>query len=62
MTTETIIMTSIARRLEAGTYLPSAPRRVYHAPVVAPERASLASYAGACLCGLLLGLAYLVQP
>lgn len=56
--TEHIIMQSIARRLEAGTYLPKpAPRA---APAASQNHAT--NYAGAALCGVLLALAFMVRP
>jgi len=54
---EHIIMQSIARRLDAGTYLPK-PRHA--APAAAPSNAH--NYVGAALCGVLLALAFMVRP
>ena len=55
---EHIIMQSIARRLDAGTYLPK-PRH-QAAPAAAPSNAP--NYVGAALCGVLLALAFMVRP
>jgi hypothetical protein len=54
---EHIIMQSIARRLDAGTYLPK-PRQA--APAASPSNAP--NYVGAALCGVLLALAFMVRP
>jgi hypothetical protein len=54
---EHIIMQSIARRLDAGTYLPR-PRQA--APIASQNHAP--NYVGAALCGVLLALAFMVRP
>lgn len=64
MTTETLVFTSVARRLEAGTYQPR--------PVAAPSSpvaslppsawAVVAPYVGSALLGAVLALAFMVQP
>lgn len=64
MSTETLVFTSVARRLEAGTYQPR--------PVAAPSSpatalppspwAIVAPYVGSALLGAFLALAFLVQP
>ena len=54
---EHIIMQSIARRIDAGTYRPK-PR-----PQAAPAASqNAANYVGAALCGVLLALAFMVRP
>jgi hypothetical protein len=64
MSTEVLIMTSIARRLEQGTYLPrpvAAPVR----PVASLSRsawAAVAPYLGSALLGAFLALCFMVTP
>jgi hypothetical protein len=64
MSTEVLIMTSIARRLEAGTYLPR-PVAAPSSPVASLSRsawAAVAPYVGSALLGAFLALAFMVTP
>jgi len=64
MTTDVLIFRSVARRLEAGTYLPR--------PIAAPTRpvtelppsawAAVAPYLGSAILGAVLVLAFTVTP
>ena len=63
MTTETLVFTSVARRLEAGTYQPRA--KASSSPVASLSRsawAMVAPYLGSALLGALLALCFAVQP
>jgi hypothetical protein len=64
MTTETIVFRSVARRIEAGTYLPR-PVAAHTRPVASLSRspwAAVAPYLGSALLGAALALAFTVQP
>jgi hypothetical protein len=63
MTTEVLIMTSVARRLEAGTYQPRA--KAPSSPVASLSQsvwAIVAPYLGSALLGAFLALAFMVTP
>lgn len=63
MTTEVLIMTSIARRLDAGTYQPHA--KAPSSPVTELPRsvwAIMAPYLGSALLGAFLAACFMVQP
>ncbi len=63
MTTETLVFTSVARRLEAGTYQPRA--KTPSSPVTALSRspwAVVAPYLGSALLGAVLAACFMVTP
>jgi hypothetical protein len=63
MSTEVLIMTSIARRLEQGTYQPRAKAPSSPVTALSPSVwAIVAPYIGAALLGAVLALAFMVQP
>jgi hypothetical protein len=64
VTTETIVFRSVARRLEAGTYLPR-PVAAHTRPVasLSPSPwAAVLPYVGSALLGAFLALAFMVTP
>jgi hypothetical protein len=63
MTTETLVFTSVARRLEAGTYQPRAKAPSSPVASLSPSPlAVVAPYLGSALLGAFLALCFTVQP
>jgi hypothetical protein len=61
MTTEVLIFRSVARRLEAGTYLPRAKAPSCHVTELSRSPwAIVAPYLGSALLGAVLALAFMV--
>jgi hypothetical protein len=63
MTTEMLIFTSVARRLEAGTYSPCVARIVSQPPpaiMPPPPRHYVAEIIGSALLGAFIALAFMV--
>lgn len=63
MSTEVLIMQSIARRLDAGTYQPRAKAPSSHVASLPPSPWSVvAPYLGSALLGAFLAACFMVQP
>lgn len=63
MTTEVLIFTSVARRLDAGTYQPRAKAPSCHVASLSRSSWSIvAPYLGSAILGAFLALAFMVQP
>jgi hypothetical protein len=61
--TEVLIMTCVARRIEAGTYQPRAKAPSCPVASLPPSAwAAVAPYLGSALLGAALALAFMVQP
>jgi hypothetical protein len=63
MTTETLVFTSVARRLEQGTYQPRAKAPSSPVTELSPSLwAIVAPYLGSALLGAFLALCFTVSP
>jgi hypothetical protein len=63
MTTETLVFTSVARRLEAGTYQPRAKASSSPVTALSPSAwAVVAPYLGSALLGAFLAACFTVSP